>query len=459
MTLAKTAKQIAADPEAQYQALQRSLRRRKGFGLLFVQASPAKAQELLQRLQKDLPQKTIGTLTLTKPITNFHNLVAERPDLADLNILFIQGIEKSLEADIKPGYGGEGDYYNLDTVPPLLSHLNQQRDNFRDHFGHLCFVFVVPPFALKYLIRRAADFLDWQSAIFTFADEYSSEHQVPIPSALSDETRSIGWQQALIFYFQGDASYKNGDYDAAIVAYDQAIRIKPDFREALYNKGIALRRLGQYEAAIAAYDQALAIKPNDHKALYNKGVALDELGQYDEAVAVFDQALALKPDYYEALNNKGVSLGKLGQYEAAIAVFDQALALKPDKHEALYNKGIALSNLGQYEAAIAAYDQALAIKPDDYGTWDNKGYALATQGYFDEAIACLDKAVAINPQHANAIYNKAYVVSRLGTLDEALVLLQKAIALDPKYRAMAKTDTDFDLIRHDERFRALVEGE
>ncbi len=129
--------------------------------MLFIQASPAKAQELLQRLQTDLPQKTIGTLTLTEPITNLYNLVAERPDLADLNILFIQGIEKSLEPDIKPGYGGEGDYYNLDTVPPLLNHLNQQRDN----FGHLCFVFVVPPFALDYVIHWAPDFFDWRSGL------------------------------------------------------------------------------------------------------------------------------------------------------------------------------------------------------------------------------------------------------------------------------------------------------
>jgi len=170
MTLANVAKQIAADPEAQYQALQRSLRRRKGFGLLFIQASPAKAQDILQRLQEDLPQKTIGTLTLTEPITNLYNLVAERPDLADLNILFIQGIEKSLEPDIKTGYGGEGDDYNLDTVPTLLSHLNQQRENFRDHFGHLCFVVLLPPYALDYVIHWAPDFFDWRSAIFTFAD-------------------------------------------------------------------------------------------------------------------------------------------------------------------------------------------------------------------------------------------------------------------------------------------------
>ena len=170
MILANVAKQIAADPEAQYQALQRSLRRRKGFGLLFIQASPAKAQELLQRLQKDLPQKTIGTLTLTEPITNLYNLVAERPDLADLNILFIQGIEKSLEADMKPGYGGEGDYYNPNTVPPLLRHLNQQRENFRDHFGHLCFVVLLPSSALDYVIHWAPDFFDWRSGLVRLAE-------------------------------------------------------------------------------------------------------------------------------------------------------------------------------------------------------------------------------------------------------------------------------------------------
>jgi tetratricopeptide (TPR) repeat protein len=178
----------------------------------------------------------------------------------------------------------------------------------------------------------------------------------------------------------------------------------------------------------------------------------------------YDQALLLSQTqpapyladlYFWKLGN---ALFNLGQYEAAIAAYDQALKIKPDDHEALNNKGIALRRLGQYEAAIAAYDQALAIKPDQHEAWDNKGCALATQGRFDEAIACFDKATSINPQYANAIYNKAYAVSKLGDLDEALALLQKAIALDPKYREMAKTDTDFDPIRHDERFRALVEG-
>ncbi|KAM3110856.1 TPR end-of-group domain-containing protein [Phormidesmis sp. 146-33] len=32
-----------------------------------------------------------------------------------------------------------------------------------------------------------------------------------------------------------------------------------------------------------------------------------------------------------------------------------------------------------------------------------------------------------------------------------------SIALDPKYREMAKTDADFDGIREDDRFQALLD--
>jgi tetratricopeptide (TPR) repeat protein len=250
-----------------------------------------------------------------------------------------------------------------------------------------------------------------------------------------------------------------GRYEEAIAAYDAALAIQPDDHDALNNKGVALGNLGRYEEAIAAYDAALAIQPDKHEALYNKGVTLSYLGRYEEAIAAFDAALAIQPDLHEALYNKGIALGKLGRYEEAIAAFDAALAIQPDLHDALNNKGIALGNLGRYEEAIAAYDAALAIQPDKHAAWDNKGYAFATVGQFDEAIACFNQAVAINPQYANAIYNKAFAVSRQGDLDTALSLLKQSFEIDPKYRTMAKTDPDFNPIRHDQRFRALVEGE
>ncbi len=365
VTLAKTAKQIAADPEAQYQALQRSLRRRKGFGLLFVQAAPAKASEILRRLQKDLPQKNIGSLVLDQPITNLYNLVAQRPDLANLNVLVIQGLEKSLEADIKPGYGGEGDYYNLDTVPPLLNHLNQQRDNFRDHFDQLCFVFVVPPFALKYLIRRAADFFDWQSAIFTFTDAHAGERQHQTQIAQSEEAKSTGSivLKALFHLQEGNAKYEAGDYETAIVCYDSALAVKPDYHEALNNKGNALYDLERYEAAIACYDAALEIKPDYQDALNSKGNALGNLGRYEAAIACFDAVLVIKPDDFSSWDSKGYALAKAERFSEAVKCFDKAIETNPQYANAIYNKAFAVSRTHNLDEALELLQRAIALDP------------------------------------------------------------------------------------------------
>jgi hypothetical protein len=152
-----------------YQALLRSIRRQQGFGLVFVQCTPFQEHKIIERIKKDIPNKKIDTLTLEHKINKFYNLIAKRFQSQIPDILFISGIDKSLVDDIKPGgIGGQGDYYRLDTVPPILAHLNLQRERFRDDFNKTCFVFFVPLFALKYIVRRSPDFYDWRSGVFDF---------------------------------------------------------------------------------------------------------------------------------------------------------------------------------------------------------------------------------------------------------------------------------------------------
>ena len=204
---------------------------------------------------------------------------------------------------------------------------------------------------------------------------------MPAPSHRNDpefSSQSVSSTDAESFFAQGVQQHLAGNLQGAIACYDQALAIKPDYHEVLFNKGIALSDLGDKPAAIGCYDQALAIKPDDHGALYNKGCALSELGDYPAAIGCYDQALVIKPDYHQALNNKGADLSALGDKLAAIACFDQALIIKPDYYPALDNKGIALSDLGDKLAAIACFDQALAIKPDYHTAWGNWASAICS---------------------------------------------------------------------------------
>ncbi|GAB4241517.1 MAG: hypothetical protein Kow00121_67610 [Elainellaceae cyanobacterium] len=487
MSLAKSsAKERATDPEAQYASLLRSLRRRKGFGILFVRCSPAEATQLIARVRQDLPQKKIAVLDLKEPIDNLYDIIADRPDHKDLNILFIRGIEKSLEPYIKPGYGGEGEYYNLDTTPRILSHLNQQRENFRDHFPNICFVFIVPLFALKFFIRRAPDFFDWRSGIFEFPAEAERVEQASLRfiqessyekyRALTSQQRiekfleiqelleerhqtperkaELYFEQGLLFYAAQDflsaiesynqaiqfnpnnhiAQYSRGlsladleRYEEAIESFDQVLQFKPDLRQAWHNRGNTLADLGRYEEAIASYDKAIQLKLDDEPTWYNRGVALVDLGRYEEAIKSFDHLLAIKLDDYEAWHSRGLTLVDLGRYEEALESFDKAIEFKPDYHQAWYNRGVALGNLGRHEEEIVSFDKAIEFKPDDYEAWYNRGVALGNLGRHEEALESFDKAIKFKPDDHQAWYNRGLALGNLGRYEDAIDAFDKAI--------------------------------
>ena len=426
MNLSELSEDTPLSRDEVYQALLRSLRRRKGFGIVFVQCSPAEAAKLIQDIQKDLPQKQVGNLKFDAPIDNLYDLVAELPDRENLNILFIQGLEKSLEPYIKPGFGGDGDYYNLDTVPTILGHLNQRRELFRDYFKNICFVFFLPLFAINYIIRRAPDFYDWSAGVFEFP---SDEDSITLQSD-SDLLPNV---EDSFYLNHGLDLKKLGRYEEAITSYNKALEIKPNDHDAWHNRGLALGNLGRYEEEIASYDKALEIKPNDHDAWYNRGIALRDLGRYEEEIASYDKSLEIEPDDHRVWNNRGIALRNLGRYEEAIASYDKALELKLDYNDAWYNRGIALVNLGRYDAAIASYDKAIEFKPDDHEAWHNRGIALRNLGRNEDAIASYDKALEIKPDKHEAWSNRGVALEKLGRYEEALDSYDKALEIKPNF--------------------------
>ncbi len=112
--------------------------------------------------------------------------------------------------------------------------------------------------------------------------------------------------------------------------FAQALKIKPDIHEALYNWGVSLLkeanglqrepRLAKLAKAGEKFSQALKIKPNYHQAFRSWGSALaqaaDELQgepreeKFAEAEEKFAQALKIKPDEPVVLNNWAAALAK-----------------------------------------------------------------------------------------------------------------------------------------------------
>jgi len=201
-------------------------------------------------------------------------------------------------------------------------------------------------------------------------------------------------------------SQEKPDYQTAVIAYQHSSELYPQNDGTWFGLGIALDEVGRlsneplnkkfFEEAIASYDKALKIKPDYHEAWYNRGNSLANLGRKVEAIASFDKAIEIKPDYHEAWYNRGNSLENLGRKVEAIASYDKALEIKPDNHEAWYNRGVALAYLGRYKEAIASYDKALKIKPDKHEAYYNKACCYALHNQIDLALEFLPKAIELD---------------------------------------------------------------
>ena len=469
MKLTKFTRDTLLTEKEVYGALIRSLRRRRGFGIVFVECSPTEASYLVSQIKSDLSKKKIGSLELTAPIENLYDLVANHTNRNQIDILLIQGLEKSLESDIKPGYGGEGGYYNLNTVPKILNHLNQQRERFRENFGHICFVFFLPGFAVKYFIRRAPDFFDWGSGVFDLAVEPKKTAQKSKQPAQREGLRkydnltnheltqrlfqvqklladiSPNDPDAIDLWMQkGEIFYLLKDYDTALDCFEHIIKINPEKDTAWNSKGLVLINIESIEdamstknefadAAIASFDQAIKLNSNYTTAFYNRGIALTKLGRYEEAIESYDKAIKLKPDVSDFWHNKAIAFFLLGRYEEAIISGDRALQLRPEDNRIWTLQGLIAESLSRKREAVYLYERAARIEPNDPTAWFTLGNVLSELGRHDEAIKSYDKVLKLDPKHYRALARRGWQLRQVYQYDESLKSFNHSIKLNSDY--------------------------
>jgi tetratricopeptide (TPR) repeat protein len=128
-------------------------------------------------------------------------------------------------------------------------------------------------------------------------------------------------------YREALETYKTGPADSAVIAnkigiayhqlldledarrnYERAVKLRPDYAEAINNLGTVYYARKSYRRAIAQYKKALRITPDSASILSNLGTAYFARKNYDLAYGTYQQALALDPDVFEHRSSMGILL-------------------------------------------------------------------------------------------------------------------------------------------------------
>ena len=127
-------------------------------------------------------------------------------------------------------------------------------------------------------------------------------------TSLFQHTLQVTTSNASIHSMLGGTLDNEGDLDAAIHEYLEALRISPGLIRAHNNLGLALAKKGYLDEAIKEFQEELRINPNATFAHVNLGNALAIKGNLDAAIHQYQEALRINPDDKDAHYNLGLAL-------------------------------------------------------------------------------------------------------------------------------------------------------
>ena len=126
------------------------------------------------------------------------------------------------------------------------------------------------------------------------------------------------------------------DHDRAIADYDAAIKLSPNFTDALYNRGSAWAHKGESDRAITDYDAALKLNPKDATTIAARAVEWINKGDYLRAVSDYDAAIGLDAKSGNAIFGRARARYYGGEYKHAAEDMERAAKLEPSEYTALW---------------------------------------------------------------------------------------------------------------------------
>ena len=197
---------------------------------------------------------------------------------------------------------------------------------------------------------------------------------------------------------QGKQAYERRSYADALACFREVLKQNPNFADVRHLTGLCLSFLGQPEAALLEFDEAIRLNSRYVEAHLNRAIVLTELSRYEEAQKAFAEAGRFETDtdgpfpalISAKLANAHMSLGDLyceaGAMAEAAQQYRTALTMRPRFHDIRNKLAEALIKLNQLEDAQAELETVLQANPRFLAARLNLGLIHHRRGKPDEAM-------------------------------------------------------------------------
>jgi tetratricopeptide (TPR) repeat protein len=218
-------------------------------------------------------------------------------------------------------------------------------------------------------------------------------------------------------------AYQGKDYDLAISYLNEALRVRPDYREALVARWVARGMANQWAEALADATAVLRLSSGDAELAQgysSRGFTQLQLKNYDAAIRDCCEALRLGRKLTAVYITRGDAYRMKNEPEKAIADYSTAIQLDPNDKFAYTERGRAYFLAGKYDEAFADSSRAIELMPNAVA-YAIRGGCRANWKQYAPAIQDARAALALDPQYAAAYILLTDSYGRLGDVQNAAI--------------------------------------
>jgi tetratricopeptide (TPR) repeat protein len=213
----------------------------------------------------------------------------------------------------------------------------------------------------------------------------------------------------------GDANMALKQTQAAVIAYEEVLRLDPNKKDVFDKAARAFMSDGKYAMAAALFQRRFSIDSSSGalSSYVNYASCKIALKEYDSARIAYRTFISKKADYPTAWLGLAHALLLMSpdSLQRARVAYEEWLKLIPAAEETKYKKDLAEAhkNIGvaflvdkKYEQALAPLKKSLQYYEPDDDTHLRLGQANAMLGNKEEAIKEYQRAYKLNPKNKDA---------------------------------------------------------
>jgi tetratricopeptide (TPR) repeat protein len=189
-------------------------------------------------------------------------------------------------------------------------------------------------------------------------------------------------------------NYSPKDYQGALVDFNRAIQLKPNFARAY----------------VARAELKVSLNNNGNRKIFN--------GNNQDALADLNRAIQIDPNEYTYYERATLKRDRMKDFKGAIVDYNRLIQINPNKSYYYSHRGECKENLNDFQGALTDYNRAIEIRPNQIIPNDSDYYITRAHlkvyklNDAQGALTDYNRFIQLIPNDKFSVYYTSYYIER-----------------------------------------------